>query len=225
MKSKSFRLAAKKVFLTFPSIDSNLDFDSIFHNLESRFLNLSSVIIAKEAHQDNSTHFHIFIEFQNKLDTRDPNFFDFIFNKHGNYQAVKNFKQTLNYITKEQHFKEYLSEYTKAPLSLLHKIRFSLEKLGAKPLDLFADNNHPLRDTIFQHASKIETYHRRYQAFLHEQELLKKQHVLTWDTTFLLSNASPELLPYARNICPILNFLNLYMVKSHRRYKSPNLLI
>lgn len=225
MSTKPFRIAAKKVFLTFPHIDSPMDFDSIFNTISSKFNQLNSVIIAKESHSDLSTHFHLFLEFKSKLDTTNPNFFDFIFNKHGNYQSVKHFSQTIKYITKNNCYKEYLSTYTSTSFSLTRSIRLSLEEPSAKPLNLFQNNDPELRDAIFQHSTKIETYHRRYQAFLHERVLSTKKHITYWDLPFLYSNSPPELLPYIHNLRPILHFLNRYMDKNQRHYKSPNLLI
>lgn len=223
--SKSFRIAAKKVFLTFPNMETDLDFQNIFDTIAYKIQALKSVIIAKERHVNDVLHYHIFIESQNKFDTENPNFFDFIFNKHGNYQSVKNFKQTINYLKKENNYREFLSEYTEDSGSLTRQIRKDVERENCKPLDLLDKENEAYRDMVFTQATKIDTYYKRVEAHRHEKELKTKHHIEGWDLYKLKENKNEKLKPYIKNLLPILLFCNQNMVKEKRRYKSPNLLI
>lgn len=226
---EKFRLAAKKLFLTFPNIidDSSESppFDLIFEKIKNNSPELAGVIIAKELHQNEVPHYHIFIEYCKKFDTTNPHHFDFIFNKHGNYTSVKNLKQTIKYITKNNNYKEYISTYTQTKDTISRLIRTALEEPKCKTHDLYKKDDAAYRDLIYQHANKVEIYHKRYHAFLHEKELNEKRHIITWDLELLEKQKNPKLKPYITNLLPLLHFLNRHMFKSEREYKSPHLLI
>ena len=225
-KLNTFRISSKKFFLTFPHVQTSLSFQEIFDLiLRNSTQTLTSVIIAKEPHSDGSPHFHIFLEFQKKFDTKNPKVFDYIFNKHGNYSSVKNFKQTIKYITKHNDYQEFLSDFTTTKNSLTTQMRLILELPKAKPHDLYQLQEETVRNTIFEVSNKIETYHRRFHAYLHEKDISEKHHILLWDLALLQQQASPELLPYVLNLLPLLHFLNRYMNKAERVYKSPQILI
>ena len=162
-KLNTFRISSKKFFLTFPHVQTSLSFQEIFDLiLRNSTQTLTSVIIAKEPHSDGSPHFHIFLEFQKKFDTKNPKVFDYIFNKHGNYSSVKNFKQTIKYITKHNDYQEFLSDFTTTKNSLTTQMRLILELPKAKPHDLYQLQEETVRNTIFEVSNKIETYHRRF---------------------------------------------------------------
>lgn len=96
---KPFRLQARNVLLTFPQTSCSKE-DALQRLLRST-LQLKGVLIAQEKHADGSPHLHIAIFLKEKLTTRDPNFFDFICESHGNYQPVKNIPGTISYLKKE----------------------------------------------------------------------------------------------------------------------------
>lgn len=94
-----YRLQAKKLFLTFPQCplpkyqaEMNLTF--VYGE------QLLWYIIAKEAHEDGSPHLHLALEFKEKFTTTKQDAFDFVGEKHGNYQAMKNQLHCVKYVTK-----------------------------------------------------------------------------------------------------------------------------
>lgn len=225
IETSKFRLNAKKLFLTFPQIHNDYTHDNIYENLQENEKNLKSVIIAKETHKDGGFHFHIFLEYENKVDIRRHDHYDYIFHKHGQYSTVKSMKQTIKYITKENNFKEFLTHYTEEKITNLTKVRSLLEHPKARTFDPLKLTKEDERNFIFNLGTKIENYYKRHQAFLHEQETATKKHILTWDLDLLKKQMNDSNRLYLNNLLPILHFLNRHMQKNNRRYKSPNLLI
>jgi hypothetical protein len=134
-------------------------------------------------------------------------------------------KQTIKYITKENNFKEFLTQYTEDKITNLTKVRSLLEHPKARTFDPLKLTKEDERNFIFNQGTKIEYYYKRYQAFLHEQETATKKHILTWDIDLLKKQMNDSNRLYLNNLLPILHFLNRHMQKNNRRYKSPNLLI
>ena len=63
-------------------------------------------VIAEELHQDGTPHLHVGLEMKERLVSRRTDLFDFIGEKHGNYQTMKNMKKCLEYITKDGKYLE-----------------------------------------------------------------------------------------------------------------------
>ncbi len=99
-KSKGYRLSAKRLFLTYPRCTVEKALVCQRAQLHWRG-DLESVVIAQEKHQDGGLHLHVLIILKNALDTTDPHFADFLVEQHGSYEAVRNLKKTLRYMTKE----------------------------------------------------------------------------------------------------------------------------
>lgn len=57
--------------------------------------------VAQEQHKDGNTHLHIGLWCREAIRTRDPNYWDFVCNQHGNYQGMKYPKGVLQYISKD----------------------------------------------------------------------------------------------------------------------------
>lgn len=109
---KKFRIASKKLFLTFSRCD--LDLSLILNYYQKLFQKKSKKIISyflvKEFHKkenstnDIETHIHIFLELDFIFDTRNSKSLD-IYNDdicyHGNYQVVKHKKSTIKYLLKD----------------------------------------------------------------------------------------------------------------------------
>jgi len=107
-KEKRFRLRSKKFFLTYPQLDSEIQnleekavvqFEKIFVKERREF----EYLIAKEFHEDGNPHLHVYLSFSfpegiysaSKLDLEiDGKIY------HGNYQVVKSFHSTIQYIIK-----------------------------------------------------------------------------------------------------------------------------
>lgn len=93
-----FRLAAKKFALTWPQTTENVTKEGILAILEHKG-DLREYCIAREEHKDGNPHYHAFARYAEKLDTRNPNFFD-VNGNHGNYQACRKAKAWIAYCMK-----------------------------------------------------------------------------------------------------------------------------
>lgn len=101
--SKSFRLQAKRLFLTFPQIKDGITKESAMESACSAW-DLKWIVVAHEKHQDGGNHLHIALEFKDKFSTRKSDFANFICGSQGNYQPMKNMRQCLQYVIKDKDF-------------------------------------------------------------------------------------------------------------------------
>jgi hypothetical protein len=99
-KEKDFRLSSKKIFLTYPQCNLDLDvFTEYLKKLVSKY-GLKEYLIVREEHETEGYHFHSYLQLQKKIDTKNPHFLD-ICGHHGNYKGVKQYENSIEYITKE----------------------------------------------------------------------------------------------------------------------------
>ena len=113
-KKKSFRLNAKKLFLTYSQIGDmpiELAIQQIISKLNS--FNVVEYLITREEHSeglslsdgtDKGKHFHVFIETSKKVDIINPNRLDLEYENqlfHGNYQSAKQKNYVIEYILKD----------------------------------------------------------------------------------------------------------------------------
>lgn len=98
---KKYRLNAKNFFLTFPQCTEEKKI--VLQRLMSSSLKekVQWCMISQECHQDGEKHLHLGICFNVKLNIRKPDFFDFLCEKHGNYQTMRSVKASLTYLQKE----------------------------------------------------------------------------------------------------------------------------
>lgn len=99
-KKKKFRMEAKNYFLTFPQCAETREtaMSNIKDVLGSK---LKAAVVAQEHHADGSLHLHCLIFLHEKLRTSNPNYFDFVVLKHGNYAPIKRVSAALKYVQKE----------------------------------------------------------------------------------------------------------------------------
>lgn len=102
MNKSNRQLSARNWFLTFPQSGRAITKDEVLLRLFSKWEKekFDFIIIAQETHQDGEPHLHLVISFKERLRTRNRGEFDFLLQKHGNYQTVKNIKATIRYVTK-----------------------------------------------------------------------------------------------------------------------------
>jgi len=100
-----FRLQAKGFFLTFPQW--NCAKEVVLENIRAHFADdLAWAVVARELHQDGNPHLHVLIFLKKKLHVRQSNYFDFVARtltgetKHGNYQSMRNQRESLVYVCK-----------------------------------------------------------------------------------------------------------------------------
>ena len=113
-RKKSFRLSAKKLFLTYSQIGNmpiQLAIEQIISNLNS--YNVVEYLITREEHSeglslsdgiDKGKHFHVFIETSKKSNIINPNRLDLEYENqifHGNYQVAKQKDNVIEYILKD----------------------------------------------------------------------------------------------------------------------------
>lgn len=94
-----FRANAKHFFLTFPRCNATLE---RLQQHMAAFLPASAVV-AKEQHKDGGEHRHVYIEFSEKRNVRQSDFFDFD-GFHCNIQTCRNPIDVLKYCTKEENY-------------------------------------------------------------------------------------------------------------------------
>lgn len=101
-RKKIAQLRAQKWALTFPQC--SLLPQQAVENLLAMFPPLEWYVISQELHQDGNPHLHLALSFRETFSSRDMHVFDKICNQHGNYQAMKNVRAWVAYVTKKGEF-------------------------------------------------------------------------------------------------------------------------
>lgn len=101
-RTTTFRIAAKKFFITYPQCPVTKD--ELKTHLNSFGGGLSNYCICTEKHQDGSPHLHALVSFNDKIDVRSPHYFD-LTNQNQNYhpsiEPVRNWSASLRYVMKD----------------------------------------------------------------------------------------------------------------------------
>lgn len=97
-----FNFNAVKAFLTYAQAGdlTKQEVYDFFINFNKDLVTCKKVLVGQEHHQDQGIHYHVFLEFNAKLHTRDARVFD-IQGKHPNIQACRSPKRTIAYCIKE----------------------------------------------------------------------------------------------------------------------------
>ena len=106
MKDKTFRISAKRLFLTFSQLPEDLTKQDIIEKLTAK-LRFDFYLIGQEKHQDQAKHFHVLLEKNTKFDIRNYTDLDIQVenhNFHGNCQKAKNYKHIASYIIKDANY-------------------------------------------------------------------------------------------------------------------------
>ncbi|ABI85402.1 REP protein [Desmodium leaf distortion virus] len=107
LKPKTFRLAARNIFLTYPQCDIPKDEAlQMLQNLSWSVVKPVYIRVAREEHSDGFPHLHCLLQLSGKSNIKDARFFDLTHprrsaNFHPNVQAAKDSNAVRNYITKE----------------------------------------------------------------------------------------------------------------------------
>jgi hypothetical protein len=99
------QLHAKKYFLTISQTEDK----EPKHVLATLLKNpikplLESALVAKETHKNGGFHFHLLLAFQKKKKFNDHTAFNFLLNKQANIQTVRNTKDVVEYIVKDNNY-------------------------------------------------------------------------------------------------------------------------
>lgn len=132
-----FRIAAKKLFLTYSQVDPQMTALHVLQQLEDNIiLHEFKYVIAKEYHKDGGTHFHVVIIQQEKVDIKNPNALDIQYqqqNFHGNYVPVKNLVNVVNYVCKNNQYITNLDNFKDG--QLLSAKRFIISQVQEKGIE------------------------------------------------------------------------------------------
>lgn len=97
--TKGFRIDGKNFILTFPQCDRKKE--EAIQWIEHKFQQeLKGYIVCEEAHADGTPHLHVFLSFHKRKNIRQPDYFDCIGGKHGNYQVCRSAKNSIQYVVK-----------------------------------------------------------------------------------------------------------------------------
>ena len=110
-KQNTFRIYAKKIFLTYSQVDPDMTAEHVLQQLQNIFYGFN-YIISKESHGDGEAHFHVLLTNKNKFNIRNARRLDLKFNGkifHGNYQTVKLLPKVVEYVCKDNH---YITNFT-----------------------------------------------------------------------------------------------------------------
>lgn len=110
-EKKQFRLRGKKFFLTYSQLnilELSTAKDQILEKLEQKIPEkIIEYVICRENHQDGGIHYHVYLEFNRRVELFGPNCLDLDFNGinyHGSYETVRLKRNSLEYITKKGDF-------------------------------------------------------------------------------------------------------------------------
>jgi len=122
------------------------------------FPNQTWYIVAREKHQDGQFHLHVAVELAAEFTSNDAAFADVLCGQHGNYQAMKNMRKCVEYVTKDG---DYIAQGIDVA-SVLKKKGKSSKFLEATKL---ISAGKELKDLdawdpgfVMQHKRKIEEY-------------------------------------------------------------------
>jgi len=103
--TKRFRLAALKLFLTYPRclLEKQVVLDALKLKLSSK--KIKHIIVAQELHEDGTPHIHAYVSLEQKTDFSSPSCLD-IDGYHGNYQTAGSPEAVAIYIKKDSDFLE-----------------------------------------------------------------------------------------------------------------------
>lgn len=106
-KKKNFRIAAKRIYLTYSQVNKDMENIDVLKILQSKNFFCFKYLISKEYHLDGGTHFHVLLEATNKFDIKDATFLDIQYQEktyHGNYQPVRSLPNVVQYVCKAGDF-------------------------------------------------------------------------------------------------------------------------
>lgn len=114
--SRPFRLNGKSLFLTYPQCDTPKE--TVLNNIKEKFgQNLVFAVVSREAHQDQQPHLHAVVSLAARVDYNSPNCLDSLANSHGNYQAARSLRKSVEYVVKDGDFTAHgvvVSDYLQA---------------------------------------------------------------------------------------------------------------
>ena len=163
-KAHNFRIAAKKLFLTYPQCEEHPEF-VVQQCIDYWGADLDWVVCGRELHMDGNEHLHVAIALKKRVDFKSPDCLDFLVGQHGDYRTMKNKVKCLRYCTKEGDFEEHgidVEVFLEAHRS--HKTVQSVEVAqGVMNGDTLVSLNLRFPGFFLQNLPKIQTYQSWYE--------------------------------------------------------------
>lgn len=145
-KKGRFRISAKKLFLTYSQIPTEMTEHDAYIPLQQK-LDIRNYLIAVEKHKDGGLHIHAVIVLRKKCNITSPKTLDLVFeNKpiHGNYAPVKNINQSIAYVCKDTN---YITDFKNIKdgklMSIPEEILHVFEERGERAAMLHYLNSYP----------------------------------------------------------------------------------
>lgn len=172
-KEKPFRISARNLFLTFPNVTEPFTLEDVRDSLvaQEERRGLKYACIGTEPHKDGTPHFHLLLHYDLKRQITNSEYFNFLFNKQGNYQGARDLLHSIQYVKKHGNFIEWGTSPLLRGQETISKILNALERPNAPVYDVYEDMDENDRAFVFEKANKIESYHRRFQGYLQLLEL------------------------------------------------------
>jgi hypothetical protein len=191
-KEKSFRIYAKKLYLTYSQVHKDMTSQDVISQLKAKErLPSFDYLISRELHQNGGIHFHLLITSDRKFNIKNASILDIKFkhdNFHGNYQPVKNLSKVVEYICKES---DYVTSFTNIIDGKLLTLKQAIMRLadaeGISQTLLNLCNDHT--DKAFNSLGLINA-----QKFLEKKSLLEEE--LKADKTVTPFECNDFILPH-----------------------------
>lgn len=203
---KNFRLQTKNFFLTFPTVKLTQDTLKIINLIKNKEKHIKYILVALETHQNNDTHYHIFLHYSKRKNIINPRYFDYIFNQHGDYQKAKSVFDVIQYIKKDGNFQEWGN----CPESNIEPLETLLTEIKRGNIDSFKiikDDKLKVID-LFNKIGQIDRFEKKLQQINHEAINRAKS---------TLSDI--HLKPFNDEFLKVLKFIKNNL--SNRPYKAP----
>jgi len=186
-KTKSFRIHAKKLYLTYSQVHPSADQQAILQILKQKpELPFFNYVIAKEHHQDGGIHFHVLLLFNKQIDIKNQNALDIQFLEqtyHGNYQAARSTERVVEYVCKHGDYITSLENLVEGKLLSMKELLIKdVKDLGLSPALIKHTENLP--EKALANVSLVSAKN-HFQALQQLKDLEKADHV---DTPFQLKD-------------------------------------
>ena len=105
---KCLRLQGICFLLTFPQTEVSKELAMERIKTHPWTTPLEWAVVAQEKHANGDPHLHAVVKFEERFQTRKQDCFDFICQKHGNYQVSRSAKGSVQYVIKYGDYVSYL---------------------------------------------------------------------------------------------------------------------
>lgn len=110
--STSFRISARKLFLTYSQVPQAMTHQEVLESLK-KVVDFGDYAIGREKHAISQTegqdqyHYHVLLTARTKFNIKNPTLLDLRYKEitlHGKYEAVKSFKKGVEYVCKDKNY-------------------------------------------------------------------------------------------------------------------------